>query len=176
MSIQDKRSRNSPVLKALKGFFLFFPLSMGVEASQHGSVPGDNHRTTEGQKASSLKQKDWPAFEIPVNREKSSRLSGLKAITAEAQPEAARGVKETGAIQVRDEGILVKKPSVTHDVSWKMNVMIGQFWSDVKIHEKNAGTELYPNRDGKLSRRLTHTPIDVYHDPQSLALVSSDTR
>ena len=55
-----------------------------------------------------------------------------------------------------------------------MNVMIGQFWSAVKIHENNAGTELYPNRDGKLSHKLSHTPIDVYHDPQSLALVSSD--
>ena len=55
-----------------------------------------------------------------------------------------------------------------------MNVMIGQFWSAVKIHENNAGTELYPNRDGKLSHKLSHTPIDVYHDPQSLALISSD--
>jgi hypothetical protein len=55
-----------------------------------------------------------------------------------------------------------------------INVMICQFWSDVKIHENNAGTELYPNRDGKLSRQLSHTPIDVYHDSQSLAFVFSD--
>jgi hypothetical protein len=115
---------------------------MGVEASQHGSVPDDT-QSTEGQKAASPKQKDWSAFEIPVNREKSSRLSGLKAMTTAektsaectygpippykepyssklqpAQPGAARGVKETGAIQVRDErqkGISVKA-SVTHDV------------------------------------------------------------
>jgi hypothetical protein len=38
-------------------------------------------QSTEGQTAASPKLKDRSAFEIPVKREKSSRLSGLKAMT-----------------------------------------------------------------------------------------------
>ena len=37
-----------------------------------------------------------------------------------------------------------------------MNVMICQFWSGVKVHKNNAGIELYPNRDGKLSPIESH--------------------
>jgi len=79
---------------------MFFFSIMGVEASQHGSVPDDT-QSTEGQKAASPKQKDWSAFEIPVNREKSSRLSGLKAMTTAEKTSA-----ECTSI----------KASVTHDV------------------------------------------------------------
>jgi hypothetical protein len=68
-------------------------------------------QSTEGQTAASPQQKDRSAFEIQPY---SSKLQP-------AQPEAARSVKETGVIQVRDErqkGISVKEKeaSVIHDV------------------------------------------------------------